>query len=104
MLRIVHVYVLRNRFAGWWQFRRGIGSRQAEFWAQSGTPATSDCLSRLSDGCSHFGSVVGVILTATLLVHWCPFVSEEQLLREHFGPLYEALLRADVAAVALGLY
>jgi hypothetical protein len=55
VLRIVPVYVLRNRFSGLVAIQAGHRrSRRAGFTAQSGTPATSDCLSLLSDGCSHF--------------------------------------------------
>ena len=91
VLRIVPVYVLRNRFSGLVAIQAGHRLETRGVYSTIRNPSYLGLLISSLGWVLAFRSVVGVILTATLLV---PLVAriraEEQLLREHFGPEYEA--------------
>jgi len=91
VLRIVPVYVLRNRFSGLVAIQAGHRLETRGVYSTIRNPSYLGLLISSLGWVLAFRSVVGVILTAALLV---PLVAriraEEQLLREHFGPEYEA--------------
>jgi protein-S-isoprenylcysteine O-methyltransferase Ste14 len=91
VLRIVPVYVLRNRFSGLVAIQAGHRLETRGVYGTIRNPSYLGLLTSSLGWVLAFRSVVGVILTAALLV---PLVAriraEERLLREHFGPDYEA--------------
>ncbi|HEU5402974.1 MAG TPA: isoprenylcysteine carboxylmethyltransferase family protein [Terriglobales bacterium] len=94
LVRIIPVYVLRNRFSGLVAIQPG---HQLETRGIYGTIRNPSYLGLLVSGLGWvlaFRSAVGVLLVAVLLI---PLVAriraEERLLREHFGAEYEAYCR-----------
>jgi protein-S-isoprenylcysteine O-methyltransferase Ste14 len=90
VLRIVPVYVLRNRFSGLVAIQAGHRLETRGIYRTIRNPSYLGLLISSLGWVLAFRSVVGVILTAALLV---PLVAriraEERLLREHFGSEYE---------------
>ncbi|HEV2399559.1 MAG TPA: isoprenylcysteine carboxylmethyltransferase family protein [Candidatus Sulfotelmatobacter sp.] len=91
VLRIVPVYVLRNRFSGLVAIQAGHRLETQGVYSTIRNPSYLGLLISSLGWVLAFRSVVGVILTAALLV---PLVAriraEERLLRQHFGAEYEA--------------
>lgn len=90
VLRIVPVYVLRNRFSGLVAIQPGHRLETRGIYRTVRNPSYLGLLISSLGWVLAFRSVVGVILTATLLVPLVARIrSEERLLREHFGSEYE---------------
>lgn len=90
VLRIVPVYVLRNRFSGLVAIQPGHRLETRRIYRTIRNPSYLGLLISSLGWVLAFRSVVGVILTATLLVPLVARIrSEERLLREHFGSEYE---------------
>jgi protein-S-isoprenylcysteine O-methyltransferase Ste14 len=91
VLRIVPVYVLRNRFSGLVAIQAGHTLETRGIYGVIRNPSYLGLLISSLGWVLAFRSLVGVVLVATLLV---PLVAriraEERLLREHFGAEYEA--------------
>ena len=91
VLRIVPVYVLKNRFSGLVAIQAGHRLETRGIYRKIRNPSYLGLLITALGWVLAFRSVVGMILTAALLV---PLVAriraEERLLREHFGAEYEA--------------
>jgi protein-S-isoprenylcysteine O-methyltransferase Ste14 len=91
VLRIVPVYVLRNRFSGLVAIQAGHRLETRGIYGVIRNPSYLGMLITSLGWVLAFRSGVGVVLVATLLV---PLVAriraEERLLREHFGTEYEA--------------
>lgn len=91
VLRIVPVYVLKNRFSGLVAIQAGHRLETQGVYSTIRNPSYLGLLISSLGWVLAFRSVVGVILTAALLV---PLVAriraEERLLRQHFGAEYEA--------------
>lgn len=90
VLRIMPVYVLKNRFSGLVAIQAGHRLETRGVYSTIRNPSYLGLLISSLGWVLAFRSVVGVILTAALLV---PLVAriraEERLLHEHFGPEYE---------------
>lgn len=90
VLRIAPVYVLRNRFSGLVAIQAGHLLETRGIYRTIRNPSYLGLLISSLGWVLAFRSVVGVILTAALLV---PLVAriraEERLLREHFGAEYD---------------
>lgn len=90
-LRIVPVYVLRNRFSGLVAIQAGHRLETRGMYRVIRNPSYLGLLVTALGWVLTFRSAVGVLLVATLLV---PLVArihaEERLLREHFGAEYDA--------------
>ncbi len=90
VLRIMPVYVLKNRFSGLVAIQAGHRLETRGVYGTIRNPSYLGLLTSSLGWVLAFRSVVGVILTAALLV---PLVAriraEERLLHEHFGPEYE---------------
>ena len=90
VLRIVPVYVLRNRFSGLVAIQPGHRLETRGIYRTVRNPSYLGLLISSLGWVLAFRSVVGVILTAALLVPLVARIrSEERLLREHFGSEYE---------------
>ena len=91
VLRIMPVYVLKNRFSGLVAIQAGHRLETQGVYSTIRNPSYLGLLISSLGWVLAFRSVVGVILTAALLV---PLVAriraEERLLRQHFGAEYEA--------------
>ena len=91
VLRIVPVYVLGNRFSGLVALQAGHRLETRGIYGTIRNPSYLGLLISSLGWVLAFRSVVGVILTAALVV---PLVAriraEERLLGEHFGTEYEA--------------
>jgi protein-S-isoprenylcysteine O-methyltransferase Ste14 len=91
VLRIAPVYVLRNRFSGLVAIQPGHRLETRGIYRTIRNPSYLGLLISSLGWVLAFRSLVGVVLTAALLV---PLVAriraEERLLREHFGAEYEA--------------
>lgn len=91
VLRIVPVYVLRNRFSGLVAIQQGHTLETHGLYGVIRNPSYLGLLSTSLGWVLAFRSGVGVVLAASLLV---PLVArmhaEERLLREQFGMEYEA--------------
>lgn len=91
VLRIVPVYVLRNRFSGLVAIQPGHRLETHGVYSTIRNPSYLGLLISSLGWALAFRSVVGVILTTALLVPLLARIrAEERLLREHFGPEYEA--------------
>lgn len=91
VLRIIPVYVLRNRFSGLVAIRSGHRLETRGIYGLVRNPSYLGMLLTSLGWVLAFRSIIGVLLVLLLLV---PLVAriraEERLLREHFGPEYEA--------------
>ena len=91
LLRIIPVYVLRNRFSGLVAIQPGHKLETHGIYGVIRNPSYVGLLASSLGWVLAFRSGVGVVLTASLLV---PLVAriraEERLLRSHFGDEYEA--------------
>lgn len=91
LLRIIPVYVLRNRFSGLVAIQPGHRLETRGIYGVIRNPSYLGMLITSLGWVLAFRSGVGVLLVATLLV---PLVAriraEERLLREHFGTEYDA--------------
>ena len=91
LLRIVPVYVLRNRFSGLVAIQPGHRLETRGIYGVIRNPSYLGLLVTSLGWVLTFRSGVGVLLVAALLV---PLVAriraEERLLREHFGTEYDA--------------
>ena len=91
LLRILPVYVLRNRFSGLVAIQPGHTLETTGIYGVIRNPSYLGMLISALGWVLAFRSGVGVLLVASLLV---PLVAriqaEERLLREHFGGEYEA--------------
>lgn len=91
VLRLLPVYVLRNRFSGLVAIQAGHKLETKGIYGVIRNPSYLGLLTSSLGWVLAFRSGVGVVLTALLLV---PLVvrirAEERLLREHFGAEYEA--------------
>ncbi len=91
LLRIIPVYVLKNRFSGLVAIQAGHTLETHGIYGLIRNPSYLGMLVTSLGWVLTFRSVVGVLLVASLLV---PLVAriraEERLLREHFGAEYEA--------------
>jgi protein-S-isoprenylcysteine O-methyltransferase Ste14 len=91
LLRIVPVYVLKNRFSGLVAIQAGHTLETHGIYGLIRNPSYLGLLVTSLGWVLAFRSVVGVLLVASLLV---PLVAriraEERLLHEHFGAEYEA--------------
>jgi protein-S-isoprenylcysteine O-methyltransferase Ste14 len=94
LLRIIPVYVLRNRFSGLVAIQPGHRLETHGIYAVIRNPSYLGLLITSLGWVLTFRSGVGVLLVATLLV---PLVAriqaEERLLREHFGAEYDLYCR-----------
>ena len=90
VLRIVPVYVLRNRFSGLVAIQAGHRLETQGIYRTIRNPSYLGLLISSLGWVLAFRSVVGVILTAALLVPLEARIrAEERLLREHFGAEYD---------------
>ncbi len=91
LLRLIPVYVLRNRFSGLVAIQPGHTLETTGIYGVIRNPSYLGLLVTSLGWALAFRSGVGVLLTASLLL---PLVAriraEEQLLRQHFGAEYEA--------------
>jgi protein-S-isoprenylcysteine O-methyltransferase Ste14 len=91
VLRLLPVYVLRNRFSGLVAIQPGHKLETHGIYGVIRNPSYLGLLTSSLGWVLAFRSGVGVVLAASLLV---PLVArihaEERLLREHFGAEYEA--------------
>jgi protein-S-isoprenylcysteine O-methyltransferase Ste14 len=91
LLRIIPVYVLRNRFSGLVAIQAGHQLETRGIYGVIRNPSYLGLLVTSLGWVLTFRSGVGVLLVAALLV---PLVvrihAEERLLREHFGAEYDA--------------
>jgi protein-S-isoprenylcysteine O-methyltransferase Ste14 len=91
LLRIIPVYVLRNRFSGLVAIQPGHTLETTGIYGVIRNPSYLGLLIASLGWVLTFRSIVGVLLTAALLV---PLVAriraEERLLRSHFGAEYDA--------------
>lgn len=91
LLRIIPVYVLKNRFSGLVAIQAGHTLETHGIYGWIRNPSYLGLLVTSLGWVLAFRSVVGVLLVASLLV---PLVAriraEERLLHEHFGAEYEA--------------
>lgn len=91
LLRIIPVFVLKNRFSGLVAIQAEHKLETHGIYGLIRNPSYLGMLVSSLGWVLSFRSLVGVILTATLLV---PLVAriraEERLLREHFGAEYDA--------------
>ena len=91
LLRIIPVYVLRNRFSGLVAIQPGHKLETTGIYGIIRNPSYLGLLISSLGWVLTFRSGVGVLLVASLLV---PLVArihaEERLLREHFGAEYDA--------------
>jgi protein-S-isoprenylcysteine O-methyltransferase Ste14 len=91
VLRIVPVYVLRNRFSGLVAIQAGHRLETRGIYSVIRNPSYLGLLVSSLGWVLAFRSGVGVVLVATLLVPLLARIrAEERLLREHFGTEYEA--------------
>lgn len=94
LLRIIPVYVLRNRFSGLVAIQPGHRLETHGIYSVIRNPSYLGLLITSLGWVLAFRSTVGVLLVAALLV---PLVAriraEERLLREHFGAEYEAYVK-----------
>ncbi len=90
VLRILPVYVLRNRFSGLVAIQAGHRLETQGIYRTIRNPSYLGLLISSLGWVLAFRSVVGVILTAALLVPLEARIrAEERLLREHFGAEYD---------------
>ena len=91
VLRILPVYVLRNRFSGLVAIQAGHKLETRGIYGVIRNPSYLGMLTTSLGWVLAFRSGVGVLLAASLLI---PLVAriraEERLLREHFGAEYDA--------------
>jgi protein-S-isoprenylcysteine O-methyltransferase Ste14 len=91
VLRIVPVYVLKNRFSGLVAIQKGHTLETHGLYGLIRNPSYLGLLTTSLGWVLAFRSIVGVLLVASLLI---PLVArmhaEERMLREHFGAEYEA--------------
>ena len=104
VLRIAPVYVLRNRFSGLVAIQPGHQLETRGIYGTIRNPSYLGLLISALGWVLAFRSIVGVILTATMLVPLLARIrSEERLLREHFGAEYDAY-RARTWRLLPGIY
>jgi protein-S-isoprenylcysteine O-methyltransferase Ste14 len=91
VLRILPVYVLRNRFSGLVAIQPGHKLETRGMYAVIRNPSYLGMITTALGWVLAFRSIVGVLLTAGQFI---PLVArmhaEERLLREHFGAEYDA--------------
>lgn len=94
VLRIVPVYVLKNRFSGLVAIQKGHTLETHGLYGVIRNPSYVGLLTTSIGWAMAFRSVVGILLALSLLI---PLVArmhaEERMLREHFGAEYEAYFR-----------
>jgi len=91
VLRIVPVYMLRNRFSGLVAIQAGHRLETRGIYSVIRNPSYLGLLVSSLGWVLAFRSGVGIVLVATLLVPLQARIrAEERLLREHFGTEYEA--------------
>jgi protein-S-isoprenylcysteine O-methyltransferase Ste14 len=94
LLRIIPVYVLRNRFSGLVAIQPGHRLETHGIYGLIRNPSYLGMLVTSLGWVLAFRSGIGVLLVASLLV---PLVArihaEERLLREHFGAEYDAYVK-----------
>jgi protein-S-isoprenylcysteine O-methyltransferase Ste14 len=91
VLRIMPVYVLRNRFSGLVAIQAGHQLETRGIYRVIRHPSYLGLLISSLGWVLAFRSAVGVVLVATLLVPLLARIhAEERLLSEHFGAEYEA--------------
>jgi protein-S-isoprenylcysteine O-methyltransferase Ste14 len=88
LLRIIPVYVLRNRFSGLVAIQTGHKLETDGIYGVIRNPSYLGLLATSLGWVLAFRSGVGVVLTASLLV--ARIRAEERLLRSHFGAEYDA--------------
>ena len=90
VLRIAPVYVLRNRFSGLVAIQPGHQLETRGIYSTIRNPSYLGLLISALGWVLAFRSIVGVILTATMLVPLLARIrSEERWLGEHFGAEYD---------------
>ena len=90
LLRIIPVYVLRNRFSGLVAIQPGHRLETHGIYGVIRNPSYLGLLITSLGWVLTFRSGVGVLLVAALLVPLVARIrSEERLLREHFGAEYD---------------
>ncbi|MGA2907139.1 MAG: isoprenylcysteine carboxylmethyltransferase family protein [Terracidiphilus sp.] len=91
VLRILPVYVLKNRFSGLVAIQKGHTLETRGLYGMIRNPSYVGLLTTSIGWAMAFRSVVGILLALSLLI---PLVArmhaEERMLREHFGAEYEA--------------
>jgi protein-S-isoprenylcysteine O-methyltransferase Ste14 len=91
LLRIIPVYVLRNRFSGLVAIQPGHRLETHGIYGVIRNPSYLGMLVTSLGWVLTFRSGVGVLLVAALLVPLMARIrAEERLLREHFGTEYDA--------------
>jgi protein-S-isoprenylcysteine O-methyltransferase Ste14 len=91
LLRVIPVYVLRNRFSGLVAIQPGHRLETRGIYGVIRNPSYLGLLISSLGWVLAFRSGVGVVLVATLLVPLLARIrAEERLLRQHFGTEYEA--------------
>ena len=94
LLRILPVYVLKNRFSGLVAIQKDHRLETHGLYGVIRNPSYVGMLTTSIGWAMAFRSIVGVLLALSLLI---PLVArmhaEERLLREHFGAEYEAYFR-----------
>jgi protein-S-isoprenylcysteine O-methyltransferase Ste14 len=91
MLRIIPVYVLRNRFSGLVAIQPGHRLETRGIYGVIRNPSYPGAPHHISGWVLTFCSGVGVLLVAPLLVQLVARIrAEEGLLREHVGAEYDA--------------
>jgi protein-S-isoprenylcysteine O-methyltransferase Ste14 len=91
LLRIIPVYVLRNRFSGLVAIQPGHRLETHGIYSVIRNPSYLGLLITSLGWVLAFRSGLGVVLAASLLVPLVARIrSEERLLHEHFGAQYEA--------------
>ncbi len=94
VLRILPVYVLKNRFSGLVAIQKGHTLETHGLYGVIRNPSYVGLLTTSIGWAVAFRSVVGILLALSLLI---PLVArmhaEERMLREHFGAEYDAYFR-----------
>jgi len=91
LLRIVPVYVLKNRFSGLVAIQQGHKLETHGIYGMIRNPSYLGMIITSLGWVLVFRSGVGVLLTACMLIPLVARIhSEERLLREHFGAEYDA--------------
>jgi len=91
VLRILPVYVLRNRFSGLVAIQPGHKLETRGIYGVVRNPSYLGMLTTSLGWVLAFRSEVGVLLAASLLIPLIARIrAEERLLREHFGAEYDA--------------
>ena len=94
VLRILPVYVLKNRFSGLVAIQKGHTLETHGLYGVIRNPSYVGLLTTSIGWAMAFRSVVGILLALSLLI---PLVArmhaEERMLREHFGAEYDAYFK-----------